>query len=74
MKYSSSISSKSLNKTLTITHIKDEHHSHHSKKAVYYRGLRDIDHSWHVFKKDGIHDNDDHLLDARILWLKSHHY
>lgn len=68
MKYSSSISSKSLNKKLTITHIKDEHHSHrnhHCKKAVYYRGLRDIDHSWHVFTKDGIHDNDDHLLDAR---------
>lgn len=27
--------------------------------------IEDIDHSWRVFTKDGIHDNDDHLLDAR---------
>lgn len=73
MKYSSSISSKPLNKSLTITHIKDEHRKHrhhHCMEAVHYGGRRDIDHSWHVLTKDGIYDNDDHLLDAR----ESHHY
>lgn len=48
MKYSSSISSKSLNKSLTITHIKDEHRHYRGgrcEEAVHYRGRRDIDHS-----------------------------
>lgn len=57
-----------LSKSSTTTHVKDEHHKnrhHHGENAIDHRGRRDIDHSWHVFTKDGNHDNDDHLLDAR---------